>query len=181
MNNRLSKIINEISEQINNHDWDYVYKYVNTHDPVYVGELTEALLSIGVDPAAEMGIIPEGYLVFSHITHYNIPENVSKIGDGAFQHCENLHEMVIPEGVISIGRYAFSRCLNLEIIHLPNSLKAIGGTAFSGCKKLTTIYYNGNYEEWVAIYGRHYVARWDTNTPIKLICNDKTLEHTWEI
>ena len=183
MNNRLVKIIEELEEYINNRDWEYVYKYMSNKYPLSMNELTEALLDIGIDPAAEMGMVPEGYLLFSTISEYNIPKNVTKILQGAFQQCTHLTNMTVPEGVVLIGRYAFSRCINLETIRLPASLKAIGLEAFSGCKKLTTIYYNGNYSDWVEIQGHSNVIPLSntTDSPLKLVCKDKTKENKWEI
>ena len=42
-----------------------------------------------------------------------IPESVTEIGEGAFNHCKSLASITIPEGVISIGNEAFRFCESL--------------------------------------------------------------------
>ena len=82
-----------------------------------------------------------------------IPENVTKIGDGAFSGVEGLKTVIIPgtvkeiganafaynktlekvimqDGVESIGIHAFDNAINLKDVNFPNSLKEIGIMAF---------------------------------------------------
>ena len=60
-----------------------------------------------------------------------IPNDVVKIGDGAFSFCQGISSIVIPNTVKTIGESAFYRC-GLENIDIPNSVEQIGRFAFGG-------------------------------------------------
>ena len=66
-------------------------------------------------------------------TEYTIPSGITKIGDYAFQDCNNLTSITIPYGVTTIGEGAFSRCSNLRSITIPNSVTTIEEGAFFYC------------------------------------------------
>ena len=68
-----------------------------------------------------------------------IPNNVTSIGNTAFDGCFDLTSVVIPSGVTSIGDEAFSGCTGLTSINIPNSVKSIGYGAFAGCNGLTSV------------------------------------------
>lgn len=65
------------------------------------------------------------------------------IPSGAFAGMENLTHIVIPENVTSIGENAFEGCSQLQSLSL-NSVSAIGDGAFKGCSSLTSITLYGN-------------------------------------
>lgn len=65
-----------------------------------------------------------------------IPEGITRIGNGAFQDCETVTGVVIPEGVEIIGNDAFNGCKNLTSVVIPDSVKWIFMRAFKGCDKL---------------------------------------------
>ena len=67
------------------------------------------------------------------LTKYTIPSGITKIGEYAFQDCENLTSITIPYGVTTIGKGAFSRCSNLRSITIPNSVTTIEEGAFFYC------------------------------------------------
>ena len=64
-----------------------------------------------------------------------IPNNVTKIGQSAFQNCFSLASVTIPSSVKEIGREAFYYCLNLSTINFPEGLTNIGFYAFKSCSK----------------------------------------------
>ena len=68
-----------------------------------------------------------------------IPNNVTSIGERAFDGCRDLESISIPNSVTSIGRLAFCSCWKLTSITLPNSLTSIGSQAFFICSGLTSI------------------------------------------
>lgn len=65
-------------------------------------------------------------------------ENITKIGNGAFQK-SGLREVCIPESLTYIGEYAFSDCVKLESLILHDSLSFLGNCAFRGCNSLTSV------------------------------------------
>ena len=58
------------------------------------------------------------------------PDSVCKIGDFAFNYCDNLEKLVINEGLESIEEGAFADCLNLKEIYIPASVVNIGDNVF---------------------------------------------------
>lgn len=54
-----------------------------------------------------------------------IPQNITKIGDGAFCLCAYLTDVKLPDKMESIGKYTFESCSALTNIKLPDGLKEI--------------------------------------------------------
>ncbi len=80
---------------------------------------------------------------------------VTKIGDSAFNGCENVSVIYIPDGVTSIGGGAFAYCYSLVDIYLPNGVTSIGGGSFTECQRLKSIHISGSVRsigDW-AFYG----------------------------
>ena len=75
-----------------------------------------------------------------------IGENVTKIGDNAFQGLTGLQTVKFAEKarLTAIGAYAFSGNTKLEELHLPASLENIGTSAFQGCTSLRKIWLPAN-------------------------------------
>lgn len=69
----------------------------------------------------------------------NIPNSVTSIGDSAFEYCESLTNIDIPNSVTSISDYTFFGCSSLKNINLPSSITNIGDSAFRYCRSLTNI------------------------------------------
>ena len=89
---------------------------------------------VGYTPGiGEIANIPE--------TIYNegVGYSVVKIGDSAFQVCNNLRTVIIPNSVKSIGNSAFSNCENLAYVLIPSSVETIGSWAFHFCMKLSSL------------------------------------------
>ena len=80
------------------------------------------------------------YLNGELVTDLVIPNNVTSIGNYAFDGCSSLTSITIPNSVTSIGNYAFSGCSGLTSVTIPNSITSIGENAFEECKKLTAVY-----------------------------------------
>ena len=90
-----------------------------------------------------------------------IPEGVTKIGESAFQYCNDLTEVIMPNSVMSISKNAFfssgltnlvlsdklitieddafAYCRNITNVVLPNTLRTIGKYAFINCLGLTDL------------------------------------------
>lgn len=104
------------------------------------------------------------------LTNVVIGNSVKSIGDYAFEDCSSLTNIVIGNSVTSIGMDAFSECSSLTSIEIPNSVKSISDGAFSYCSSLTSIKFNGTKAEWNAITK---TTLWLSNTKATfVICTD---------
>lgn len=65
--------------------------------------------------------------------------SVKKIGDEAFDGCQDLNYVKIPNSVVSIGSKAFAWCTMLNKVVIPDSVQSIGKSAFERCDSLKTV------------------------------------------
>lgn len=79
------------------------------------------------------------YIDGKEVTELKIPDNVTAIGNYAFNYCKSLTSVEIPESVTSIGDYAFHYCDGLPSVEIPESVTSIGDNAFEDCYGLKTI------------------------------------------
>ena len=91
-----------------------------------------------------------GRMAFSYsgLERVTIPGTVKKIGDGAFQGCENLREIIIEDGVKEIAPHAFDECPNLERVVLPASLTYLSADVFANSAKGIELCYCGEPWQW---------------------------------
>ena len=91
---------------------------------------------------------------------------VTRIGNNAFQGCNELTLIGIPEGVTSIGTYAFSGCSNLENVDFPNSLVSIEKYAFNMCSAFTSVHIPRNVAEiaYDAFSFCHYIKSYSCSS-----------------
>ena len=73
-----------------------------------------------------------------NLTSINIPNSVTSIGRRAFYWCSQLTRVNIPYGITSIEDYTFSRS-GLTNVNIPNSVTSIGNYSFCNCVSLTSI------------------------------------------
>ncbi len=80
---------------------------------------------------------------------------VELIAPGAFEHCENLTEIIIPDSITNIGSRAFSSCASLRSITISKNLVAIEkpGEMFDYCHQLTTINVDNDNPDYKSVNG----------------------------
>lgn len=62
-----------------------------------------------------------------------------EIGESCFYGCGSLKDVKLPESIKAIPKYAFYNCTSLEAIDLPESVEEIGEYCFSDCSNLKSI------------------------------------------
>ena len=73
------------------------------------------------------------------ITKIEFGDNVTSIGNSAFQSCYSLTSLTIPNGVTSIGQNTFQNCYSLTSLTIPDGVTSVGATAFENCYSLTSL------------------------------------------
>ncbi len=135
-------------------------EYVEGYPVTKIGEEAfELSLVIDVKLPQTLEIIDDWAFHGTPLRQVKIPDNVVKIGEGAFADCFSLQKIVLGDGVRDIGYSAFAYNYNLaEVvfgknlekiderafydnfrltkINLPNGVKSLGDSAFDGCKNL---------------------------------------------
>ena len=75
----------------------------------------------------------------SSVVGIKIPDSVTHMGNGVFEHCSSLTGITIPDSVTQFGHGAFEQCRYLQSIHIPPSVTEIGVGAFLCCSSLRNI------------------------------------------
>ncbi len=73
------------------------------------------------------------------LTDVTIPTKVKRIGDYAFYNDLALKRISLGKNVTSIGNYAFAYCFDLTRITIPAKVKKIGSYAFCECTSLAKV------------------------------------------
>lgn len=109
----------------------------------------------------EIGGIPvtriaaQGFSYCEDVSTIILPDGLESIGDQAFAECPDLRGVYIPGGVTEIGESAFENCIRLESVYINSGVQFIGQDAFDGCASLRYFFYDGRYEDWVALYNEY--------------------------
>lgn len=115
---------------IENNEFDKIYSKESL-ETFNRSELTQILLSIGIDPLQHLTFVPENYLSESNIKEFVVPSHIDRVSTAAFWECGELEKVTLPEGLIFIEDSAFSECHKLAQINLPSTLEYIYEDAFA--------------------------------------------------
>ena len=74
------------------------------------------------------------FAYWDDLEEIHIPNQIKKIGKGAFLGCRNLRKITLPMGLEVIEEETFAYCSSLERITIPASVKTIRKDAFMKCK-----------------------------------------------
>lgn len=113
--------------------------YFEAKDGVLYADDGQSLLRYPVGQKPTDYTIPDDVLRIGHgafaecssLTAVTFHENLESIGKAAFADCIGLTEIVIPEKLIEISDFCFNSCTNLKSVTLPTNLQRIGSAAFS--------------------------------------------------
>lgn len=127
---KVFELIRRFEVEINNNEWDKIYKATNFSGwTEYAGLFTETLLAAGINPLDNLTYIPSFYLAGS-----------------------NVEELIIPEHIHQIQGLALSRAYNLTYVFIPKSVTIIGIKAFDlanvGSNRGLFIEYPGTVADW---------------------------------
>ncbi|MBR2283819.1 MAG: leucine-rich repeat protein [Ruminococcus sp.] len=80
------------------------------------------------------------YGAFNHsaVRSLTIPSGVTEIPDAMCEWCDGLEELILPDGLTSIGAYSFENCGLLSAVDIPESVTEIGRYAFFKCTGLVS-------------------------------------------
>ena len=91
--------------------------------------------------------IPDGITEIKHHAFYGFAgitsidfNQVTSIGNEAFNGCHGLSEVTIPEGVTAIGNVGFAYCTHLQSISIPASASSLGTSMLAADNMLTDIH-----------------------------------------
>lgn len=108
-----------------------------------------------------------------------IPEKVNEISNSAFKNCSSLESVIIGNGVTTINRYAFENCTSINSIQMGENVKRIGNSAFAGCEKVLSE--DNNCKYLISNNNSHYVligtinrnlSTYDINENTRIIAED---------
>ena len=127
-------------ELLGEQDWDY------GPTPAYLGDSTNKDLEGGFpifikkeNIIYKVTVIGEGAMGGLKIEDLDVPEGITKLGEGAFANCFDLKTISLPKTLTEIGEGTFCFCTSLKTIEIPDNVETIGAIAFSDCSNLESI------------------------------------------
>jgi hypothetical protein len=90
-------------------------------------------------PNSVKEIEPQAFSNCKSLKTVSLSDELVSIGEGAFDGCSSLIEIVLSKGITAINKCTFRNCTSLTSVTLSEELKTINDYAFDGCKALTDI------------------------------------------
>lgn len=132
------------------YDKAFYWKYSDDYSAFiqFISDITQTLMSVGIQPQEYLSILPSGFLYCSDIKHINIPDNVTEIRSDAFCGCEQL-ETFDTNCVVSIHDDVFRNARGLKEITFRRSIKYLGSGILTNTD--AAIRYDGTKSQWKQI------------------------------
>ncbi|MCM1134012.1 MAG: leucine-rich repeat protein [Clostridium sp.] len=121
-------------------------------DGVFAGNTNIENLNIG----ESLSGISDYAFYGTSIKNITFGNNLTTIGNGAFENCVSLQNVTMPEynNIKAFGKNAFKDCVNLTSFQVPNSIYVIGDSCFEGCRRLQNIELQGGDGQDESQYSR---------------------------
>ena len=120
-------------------NYDYVFYNAGNGMEVVFGDTVENI------PAHLFYVRDSSYI--PRVTKVTIGNNVTNIGESAFENCASLQSITIPKSVTSIGNSAFYDCVRLSAVYITDIAKwcgiAFGSYSANPIYKGANLYLNG--------------------------------------
>lgn len=85
-----------------------------------------------------------GNIFGKQVTEYILGDEITEIGEYAFNGCSALSSITLSKNIKEIKKYSFGGCKELKTLEIPNNVVAIGDNAFKGCSSLESIRLSNN-------------------------------------
>ncbi len=111
-------------------------------DVNYLFTLYKTLISVKIHEKVEI----YGDYIFLHcsVTNLHIGTGIKLFGNGTFNKCANLIDIVIPDGASICGNLTFADCIKVKSISIGNNVTIIGDNIFSNCTSVESISFGNN-------------------------------------
>lgn len=147
-----------------------------------VGQFTDAMLDIGLNPLEYMEYIPNNYYTNSTRNSVSIPSTIKHIGDEAFT-ASNLKSISVPSTVESIGTALFRNSSILESVDMSQVTEdiCIGVSTFENCIKLKEVYLPKNcyYISSYAFKSCRALKQLHIDQPMSYIKDNMEFAYNW--
>ncbi|MBO4913857.1 MAG: leucine-rich repeat domain-containing protein, partial [Oscillospiraceae bacterium] len=146
-------------------------------DGVLFSKNMETLVMYPTGKTDDSYVIPDGVKALGNYAFFgarlktvSIPKTV-RLGNGIFQNCAALTDVILPNDMKEIGQSMFGGCSSLKSFTFPESIEKIGKYAFNGCTALESMVIPGKIETieegaFGGCYSLRYVVIQDGTTSI---------------
>lgn len=101
--------------------------------PLSYGESSTTYMSVFNIPDQITEIGEYAFYKSPHLVRVGIPATVTKIGDAAFYNCEKLASVTLPNPNVELGESVWSSCYALSSVSLPQGMEKLARNTFSYC------------------------------------------------
>lgn len=106
-------------------------------------------------------------------------QNVTKIGERAFENCSNLRIIQLSSKLKDLSSYSFLNCTSLSSITIPSSVVSIDRYAFDGCSSLSSII-GGENVKYLSYYS-FINTKWYNDQTNHVIFNNTYLKYNGDL
>lgn len=93
---------------------------------------------------------------YKSLTHVNLPEGLTEIGESAFEETA-LESIDLPESLTTLGKRAFNACDNITSVFIPKNVNSIGAAAWGNTNsKLTEYVVDAENSTYISLDGVLY-------------------------